>query len=113
MRYGFASLIPAARLAESAGLPSWLRYLNDFLILQGWGTYCCSVRMAHRRYDLAVIPAVPFMLSRMFFETGEGKRYFLIVVVTYILFRDRRPLRITLGFVASMIVMAAPAFERR
>ena len=109
--YGFLALIPDASIASSAGLPSWLVYLNVFLLVPAWGAvYCCSVRFAHGRFHAVQLLAAVFVVSRMIFEAGAGKRYFLIVCMVAALFGRRRPYQINRRVIAGGLVAASLVF---
>jgi hypothetical protein len=109
--YGVVALIPYANIAESAGLPSWLVYLNLALIAPAWGAvYCCAVRFAHRRFHPIQLLALGFVVGRMFFETGQGKRYVLIFCLVAALFRRERPYRVTGRIILNATIAAILIF---
>ena len=109
--YGVVALFLYATLAQSAGLPAWLLYLNGLLLIPAWGaTYCCSIRVAYRRFHPVVMLATAFVLERMVFEGGDGKRLFLIVCVVAVLFGRGRPFKITWRQLVGGLTAAALVF---
>jgi hypothetical protein len=106
-RYGALSLISRPDVAESAGLPSSLTYLNGLLAVPAWGAvFCCCVRRLHPIHLLAAL----YVLLHFLIDGGGGKREVLMVIAVIVLFRRQRPLRITWGFVASAASAACLIF---
>ena len=109
--YGVLVLIPTADVAESAGMPSYLTYLNGLLAVPAWGgVFCCCIRLAYRRFHPIQLVALAYVLMHMLVEGNGGKRQILLVVAVVALFGLRRPLRITWRAVAGVMATACVLF---
>jgi hypothetical protein len=110
--YGVIALVLYADVAQSAGMPSYLRYLNELLAIPAWGAvFCCCIQVAYRRFRLIHLFAVAYVLMRLFVEGGGGKSEMVLVVAVVALFGRHRPLRITWrvmsGAMATVFVLFA------
>ncbi len=109
--YGVIAFVLYADVAESAGMPSYLRYLNELLAVPAWGAvFCCCVRVAHRRFHLIQLFAVAYVLMRLFVEGGGGKSELVLVVAVVALFGRQRPLHITWRVVSGAMATACALF---
>jgi hypothetical protein len=106
-RYGALALIARADVAESAGMPSYLTYLNGLLAVPAWGVvFCCCIRLAYRRFHPLQLAALAYVLMHMAVEGGEGKREFLMVCAVVMLFGRQRPVRVSWRTVAGGVAAA-------
>jgi hypothetical protein len=109
--YGVVALILYAKVAESAGMPSYLNYLNELFSIPAWGAvFCCSVQVAYRRFRIYHLLAIAYVVMHLFVDMGAGKTDVLLVVCVAILFGRQRPFRLSWRAVCGTMTAACLLF---